>query len=169
MCAIFVGAFFLLAPYQVAQAQGNEYVWKEAGVAARMPGTPVQARNGITLDDYEIKSTGGDERYMLVYEPMSGKYVDDAKWQFDRIEGNFVRAHVRDYTNTLVTKTDIILDGNPGREIRIRWKANKRLMVLRTYWVKLPLRLLTAVADVDDSSAEPRVAAFLNSLRLLKP
>lgn len=164
-CAILI--LFVLAVND-ADAEWKEYAISKGAFAISMPTAPVIENHVIETETGQIDThivlakTGSSVAYAVVY----CEYPQDAL--FCRAPEKYLNTAsdqmVRKMNGTLISETDIRLDGFPGREIRMR--VPNGILHLKLYAVgKHSYQIYAVALDNNGSYADAR--KFLASFRLL--
>ena len=182
---VFATWLLLFSSWQALSQVPAEYIWREAGIAIRMPGKPVTGFPPMGTDNYQATPRAGNQVassvhydwYLVQYEPLTGNHIDDVKWQLDRVRKNFLTAGGFRRAPNDVSETAISLEGNPGTDIRALYiHMYKEHFALRVFIVKSQKKIYTVATGTrtfdmsarEETILEQRFAAFLNSFRLIK-
>jgi hypothetical protein len=147
----------------------KEFVWREAGVAIKMPGsTQIRQTASGKLNnsqEFELVSSVGNTSYKVEYadptKPLTPPF--DCNWHFDRLRQN---ARGR-YSGKLTMERNITLNGRPGREFRIDLDVGP-VLTERVFCDVGKRRVFDVGIIVPKTpDLEQQIGNFLNSFRFL--
>jgi hypothetical protein len=165
-------AMMLTLAAGVARADEWKTMTSDGGrFSLEMPGTPTEQKQTYDTPQggqveavvYVLELQGGEVAYMAGYNDFSkdqlkgkkpAQLLNDARdGALDKVQGE------------LLAETEVKLDGNPGRELKIQ--AGEMVVYVRVFLVKN--RMIQAlVAMPKDAVPEKDVNRFLQSIALLK-
>ncbi|MBN2378456.1 hypothetical protein JXM67_01455 [candidate division WOR-3 bacterium] len=154
---------------KIEEEKWTQFTSKEGGFSVLMPTEPVKDKQttpsgGVSVDLYSFKVNYPPVEYAVMYNDMP--FEDEITPQV--VKGVFDvgrDAVIMAFSGTLLADKDITLDGNPGREFRIK-TSNNFIYTSRVYIVDN--RLFQLIVTVPENvSSEEATAKFMDSFKLL--